>query len=114
MSFGVTLLVAVGLSVVTLYTYHQNANLHKPTAVGPSAASLDAVSTRNPGIVDATTMHPADEPVQSTGSQGAQPPKPNGQHDNGNSPFDNPNKVITNMGPDNPALLKAKPAFLHS
>ena len=113
MSFGVTMLVTVGLSVVTFYTYHQGADLHKGTAVGPSPTTLSPLATHNPAIAETTTIAaPQPQPQPAPTGQAAQSPKVNGHHDNGNSPFDDPTKVITNMGPSNSALLKSLPAFL--
>lgn len=111
MSFGVTMLVTVGLSVMTFYTYHQGASLHKVSATGPAASTLSPLATQNPAIAETTTFAQSQaEPASATPV--TQPSKASGQHDNGHSPFDDPTKVITNVGPNNPALLKSLPAFL--
>ncbi len=114
MSFGVTMLVTIGLAVVSLYTYHQGANLRKTTAAGPAPTTLNSLATHNPGIAETTTVA-APSTTQPDAVQPSQAPQASSeQHDQGKSPFDNPTKVMTNMGPNNPALLKGLPAFLRN
>lgn len=114
MSFGVTMLVTIGLAVVSLYTYHQGASLRKNTAVGPTSTTLDAVATHNPGIAESTTLPVQQQPSAASAPQGSQLSQATEQHDNGKSPFDDATKVTNNMGPNNPALLRSLPAFLRN
>ena len=110
MSFGITMLVTIGLAVVSLYTYHQGADLRKNNVAGPAPSALTALPTHNPGIAE-TTVVPTPPSTPDSSSAAVKTPE---QHDNGKSPFDDPTKVKNQMGENNPALLRSLPAFLRN
>lgn len=129
-SCGVTMMVAVGISIAGLYTYHHDASLRGHQVTGLAPLTIGTLpDQRLLGVADLpvrlqvpcleTCSGVPNKIVANVAHDDAVPqttvfnlPNKNGAHDNGHSPLDDPTKVLMSMGPSNPAVLRGTPAFL--
>lgn len=124
-SCGAAMMVAVGISVAGLYTYHHDANLHGQSAAGSAPLTIGTLPDQQLlGVADSTAGL-QDICIDDCGSKATVAAAHDAvspaivfavpsvtAHDNGNSPFDDPTKALSDMGSNNPAVLRGLPAFL--